>query len=78
MSRHIIFQALLGGFIGALAASGFYSVTYTTMRQGGSGLLPGALVIASAAFVLFFLLFLLEFTFWSALRKMQRKTRPSS
>ena len=78
MKRHIIFQALLGGVIGALAATGFYSVIYTMMHQGGSGLLPGALVIAGAALVLYFLLFLLEFTVWSALRTMQRKTRPSS
>ena len=70
MIRYIFFRAVLGSSIGALTASGFYSVIYALMHQGGSGLLPGAMVIAGTSYGIFFLL---EFTFWSALRKIQGK-----
>jgi hypothetical protein len=76
MNKHIVVQAVLGGCVGALTASSLYGVTYATGSQGGSGWLPGALAIAGATFVPFFLLFLLEFTSWGTLRSAKGQTKP--
>ena len=76
MHKQIVFQAVLGGCIGALAASGLYSVTESTIYQGGSGWLLGIVVIAGAFFVLCFLLFFLEFTFWESLKSAKGHTQP--
>lgn len=76
MHKQIVFQAVLGGCIGALAASGLYSVTDTSMNQGESGWLLGVLAIAGAFFVLCFFLFFLEFTFWESLKSVTGHTQP--
>jgi hypothetical protein len=76
MNKQIIFQAILGGCVGALIGSGLYSVTDASMYQGQSGWLPGVLAIAGTFFVLCFLLFLLEFTFWGSLKSAKGRTRP--
>jgi len=77
MHKQIVFRAILGGCIGAITASGLlYTVVYATMYQGESGWLPEVLAIAGAFFVLCFLLFLLEFTFWETLKSAKGHTRP--
>ena len=77
MNKHIALQAVLGGCVSALIASGVYSVIYTNLYQRESGWLPGLLAIAGASFVLCFLLYLLEFTFWEILKSAQGQTKPS-
>ena len=51
-------------------------MTDATIYQGESGWLLGVLAIAGAFFVLCFLLFLLEFTFWESLKRAKGHTQP--
>lgn len=76
VNKHIVLQAVLGGCVGALIASGVYSVTDANLFQRESTWLPGVLAIAVASFVICFLLYLLEFTFWETLKSAQGQTKP--